>query len=219
MKSDGIVLRKYLLASIADGTLTRGAQVPAERSLAARFGLSRAAVRDVLLALQAEGHLDRRHGSGTFVAGAVPLRPGGTETVDVSPAQLMEARLAIEPQFADLVVAHATAADLATIEACNRRTADADSSDAFGEWNRRLHRAIAAATHNDFLIRVFGLVIESQQHPAWGELTGRAISPALRKEYQCEHDAIVDALKARNVVAARNAISGHLRHARLALLG
>lgn len=218
MKAGIDVLRQFVVVSLADGTLRRGMKLPGERTLAERFGLSRAVVRDALLGLQMEGHVERRHGSGTYVAPTATRRPIGA-AVDVSPAQLMEARLAIEPQFAELVVANATAADLESIEACNRRTAQAETSEAFSHWNGRLHLAIAGATRNDFLIRVFSLVTEAQQHPAWGELSRRPTTAEMRAAYQSEHDAIVLALKARSVDVARTAISAHLRHARRNLLG
>jgi DNA-binding FadR family transcriptional regulator len=131
----------------------------------------------------------------------------------------MEARLAIEPQFAELIVANATSSDFEVVEECNRRTAQAASSEEFREWNARLHQAMAAATRNDFLIHVFGLVTQSLRHSEWGELSQRPTIPQLRNAYQAEHDAIVRALRARNVEAARVGISEHLRHARRNLLG
>lgn len=212
------ILRKFLHNSIANGSISRGDRLPAERALAERFRLSRAAIRDALVLLEAEGQVTRRHGSGTFVtsARAVPNAPSAGN--DVSPSHLMEARLAIEPQFAELVVAHATTADLEAIEECNRRTARATTTEEFSEWNRRLHQAIAAATRNELLVLVFGLVTKAQQHPAWSDISRRPIAAPLRREYQAEHDAIVAALKARNVEAARRAIYNHLRHARRTLI-
>jgi len=213
-------LQKYLLSSLTDGSFKRGSRLPAERVLADRFRHPRAAIRDALVVLQAEGFIERRHGSGTYVTGSRGrYRNLPFENTDVSPAHLMEARLSLEPQFAELVVANATAADFAIIEDCNRHTASSATAEAFSHWNRRLHQAIAAATRNEFLIQVFALVARAQQHPAWGEMNRRPTSPELRRAYQKEHDRIVIALKSRNVEAARAAISAHLKHAREVLLG
>jgi DNA-binding FadR family transcriptional regulator len=212
-------LQKYLLSSLADGSLTRGSRLPSERVLAHRFHFPRGGIRDALAVLQAEGFVERRHGSGTFVTGSRGRYPSLLDNGDVSPADLLEARLALEPQFAELVVANATTADFAIIEDCNRHTAGATTAEQFSYWNRRLHQAIAAATRNEFLIQVFGLVARAQQHPSWGELSRRPTSRELRREYQKEHDRIVMSLRARNVEAARAAISNHLKHARQVLLG
>jgi DNA-binding FadR family transcriptional regulator len=215
-------LRKFFVNSFADGSIRPGARLPAERELAERFRFSRAAIRDALVIIEAEGHVERRHGSGTYLVG-VRGQVGSTgpkgSSNDVSPAHLMEARLAIEPQFAELVVANATAADFESIDRCNRQTALAATSAEFREWNSRLHQAIAAATRNDFLIQVFRLVTEAQRDSTWGELSKRPTTPALRREYQREHDAIVATLKSRNVEGARAAIAHHLKHARKNLLG
>jgi DNA-binding FadR family transcriptional regulator len=212
------LLRKHVVSALSDGSMRRGMRLPGERALAERLGLSRTAVRDALLGLQMEGLVERRHGSGTYIA-ASSVRSAASTVADVSPAQLMEARLAIEPQFAELVVANATATDLEAIEVCNRRTAQAETSEAFSHWNRRLHLAIAGATRNEFLISVFSLVTQAQQHPAWGELSRQPTTAAMRAAYQREHDEIVAALRARNVDVARMAIAKHLRHARHNLLG
>ena len=220
MDSTAATIRKFILESLANGSISRGGRLPAERALSERFSASRAAIRDVLAMLENEGLIERRHGSGTYATGARASATGsGMNEYDVSPSHLMEARLAIEPQFAELVVAHATAADFEVIEECNRRTGQATTTEEFSEWNRRLHQSIAAATRNELLIQVFGLVTKAQRHPAWGELSRRPIGQALRREYQAEHEKSVASLKARNVEAARGAISSHLRHARRTLLG
>ena len=206
-------LRQFLLEGLDDGSLTRGSRLPSERELASSFALPRAAVRDALLALELEGYVERRAGSGTFVA-RTRVRAATRSLPDISPAQVMEARLAIEPQFAELVVLNATTADLEVIDRCNRHTAAASTAQEFRHWNGKLHHAIAAATRNEFLITVFGLVLEAQQHPTWGALMQQSVPLTLRREYQKEHDAIVNALKARDVALARQAMATHLRHAR-----
>jgi len=216
------VIRRYFLHAVTDGHLSRGSRLPSERSLALRFNLPRSAVRGALFLLETAGYLERRRGSGTYVTAtrssvSDALRLTGQS--DVSPAHLVEARLAIEPQFAELIVANATSTDFDLIDECNRGTAAATTAAGFREWNARLHHAIAAATRNEFLIQVFGLVIKAQRHPAWGELITAPTTPAMRQAYQRDHDAIVAALRARDVVLARDAMRAHLRHARRNLLG
>ncbi len=215
-------VREFVQWSIDEGRLLRGERLPSERVLAERLGLSRGAVRESLSVLEAEGLVRRRHGSGTYVNATVMRAMPGTASgaaIDVSPAQLMEARLLLEPQFAELVVANATAADLALIERCNRGTDTADDWDEFNRWNAEFHQAIAAATHNDFLTQVFALVRRAQQQGQWGALSKTPASPELMRAYRREHNAIVQALRDRHVEAARTAIRDHLRHARHNLLG
>jgi len=50
------------------GALEPGARIPSERDLAAQWGVARMTARKAIETLTVEGWLDRRHGSGTFVA-------------------------------------------------------------------------------------------------------------------------------------------------------
>jgi GntR family transcriptional regulator/MocR family aminotransferase len=61
-----------LRTAIASGRLRAGERLPASRALAASLGVSRTVVTAAYAQLYAEGWLDGRHGSGTFVADGVP---------------------------------------------------------------------------------------------------------------------------------------------------
>jgi DNA-binding FadR family transcriptional regulator len=214
-------VREYIVNAMDDGSLRPGGRLPAERELAERFGVPRNTVRKTLAQLEAEGHITRHVGRGTFLA-----RPtSGTATgaagaaSHISPAELMEARLRLEPALAELVVTHATAADFERMEVCLERAERAPTLDAFELWDAALHEAIAAATHNTFVARVLGMVTAARQQAEWGKLKDRIVTPQRRLRYQEEHRAIVAALKARDGEQARRAILAHLQHARRNLFG
>ena len=61
-------IREYILEQIRTGALRQGQRVPSERELCRRFGVSRMTVRQALDRLTWEGLLERRQGSGTYVA-------------------------------------------------------------------------------------------------------------------------------------------------------
>ena len=52
---------------IAAGEFPPGSRLPAERKLAKRFGVSRPTLREALIALEVEGYVDVRPGSGIVV--------------------------------------------------------------------------------------------------------------------------------------------------------
>jgi GntR family transcriptional regulator len=60
-------VRHGLLADLVNGTTPVGTKLPNEQEIAARFGVSRATVREAVGGLVESGYLLRRHGSGTFV--------------------------------------------------------------------------------------------------------------------------------------------------------
>ena len=61
-----------LRAAVAGNRLRAGERLPSSRSLAASLGVSRTVVTNAYLQLFAEGWLEGRHGSGTYVAQDYP---------------------------------------------------------------------------------------------------------------------------------------------------
>src|SRR5690606_31534417 len=109
------------------------------------------AVRKSLTVLEAEGWIVRHVGRGTFLALSSDRTEPGAMAVpdpDTSPAQLIEARLVVEPSIVELAVANATTADLLHVVECWRAGTEATALADFDRWDRSLHRAIARATHN-----------------------------------------------------------------------
>ena len=215
-------IREFITSGATDGTLAPGARLPTERELARRFAVPRNAVRKTLAQLEAEGSITRHVGRGTFLA----PRPGvGTAEVEsdsvsnTSPAELMEARLRLEPALAELIATNATPADFERMEMCLGKAARATTLDEFELWDAALHKALAAATHNRFVIRVLDMVTAVRQQAEWGKLKDRIVTPERRIKYQEEHRDIVGALKDRDAERARTFIVTHLQHARRNLFG
>jgi DNA-binding FadR family transcriptional regulator len=210
-------IRDFIMNAAAEGTLAPGARLPTERELAKRFAVPRTTVRKTLTQLEAEGSITRHVGRGTFLAGTTtpsPERFHPESFSNTSPAELMDARLRIEPAVAELIVTHATPDDFERMEACLDKAEHAATLDEFEVWDAALHQALATATHNHLVIQVLDMVAAVRKQAAWGKLKDRIVTPARRLEYQQEHREIVRALKARDGERARDAIVAHLQHAR-----
>jgi GntR family transcriptional regulator, transcriptional repressor for pyruvate dehydrogenase complex len=100
----------HLIKAIEDGRFPVGSRLPTEQQLAEQFDVSRASVREALSCLQFEGYVTPRQGSRTLVTslvprGAVQNRPGRAGKSRFSVADLMEARLTLEPQVLALAAA------------------------------------------------------------------------------------------------------------------
>ena len=211
-------IRDFIVQGAAEGSLAPGAKLPTEREFAHRFGLPRNAVRNTLARLEADGTIARHVGRGTFLAAPADAR-AAAPAAHISPAELMEARLRIEPALAELIVTNATAADFERMETCLDRAERAATLDDFELWDAALHQAMARASHNRLVIRVLEMVTAVRQQSEWGKLKDRIVTPERRLKYQEEHRAIVAALKARDGVRARAAVFAHLQHARRNLFG
>jgi len=213
-------IREFVMAAAAGGTLAPGARLPTERELAKRFAIPRNAVRKTLAQLEAEGSITRHVGRGTFLAMRGGSNTHGFDgTAHTSPAELMEARLRLEPALAELIVTNATPADFERMEMCLDKAERAATLDEFELWDAALHQAIASATHNRFVIRVLDMVTAVRQQAEWGKLKDRIVTPERRLRYQQEHRNIVRALRERDAERARACITEHLQHARRNLFG
>src|SRR5882724_9789463 len=67
-----VQISAQLLDAVAGGVLCAGDRLPSSRDLAATLGVSRTVVTNAYARLFAEGWLEGRHGSGTYVADVTP---------------------------------------------------------------------------------------------------------------------------------------------------
>lgn len=215
-------LRDTLLKHLKSGTWRAGHRLPTERALCEQFGLGRSAVRRVLAQLKEAGLITQTVGSGTYVteqaAGLLPAL-GGTPLATTSPAELMEARMALEPAIVELVVRNATPADFARMTQCCEQAEQATTLDEFEHWDGLLHEVIAEAAHNSFISTVFRLMNQARAQGEWGMLKRKSVTPERRAAYQREHRALVAALRERDLATALAHTRDHLLHVRRNLLG
>lgn len=215
-------LRDTLLDRLKSGTWRAGHRIPTERALCEQFGLGRSAVRRVLAQLKEAGLITQTVGSGTYVteqaAGLLPAL-GATPLATTSPAELMEARMALEPAIVELVVRNAKPADFARMTQCCDQAEQATTLDEFEHWDGLLHEVIAEAAHNSFISTVFRLMNQARAQGEWGMLKRKSVTPERRAAYQREHRALVAALRERDLAAAQAQTHAHLLHVRRNLLG
>ncbi len=216
-------LRDLILDKLRSRAWQAGQRLPTERALSAEFGVSRSTVRRVLLDFKRQRLITQTVGSGTYVSPDAPVALAELQpalvTRSVSPAELMSARLVLEPAVVEMVIGNATEADFARMDECNRRAEAARTLEQFETWDAALHESIAAAAHNHFMVAVFRLMNEVREQGEWGVMKRRSATPERRLEYQAEHRALVAALRQRDAVSARRLCLAHLVHVRTNMLG
>jgi DNA-binding FadR family transcriptional regulator len=202
---------------IAEHDIRPGGRLPTERDLAQRSGQSRTVVRRALGILEAEGRIVRHIGRGTFLAPPGRSQDAGGAAA-TSPAEVMAVRLLIEPQMVPLAVVAATPADIAEIQRCLDGGEAAEGYEDFEMWDVALHRACAAATHNNLLMSVMQMINGAREHPLWGTLKRRSSTPERRQAYKRDHRDIARALTERNAEAGQAAMRQHLLRVRANIL-
>lgn len=202
-------LARRLIAELASGQYVVGDRLPAERELSVQFGVSRPTVREAVIALEVQGLVDVRVGSGAYVK-----RLPGKDDIpgfNVSAFELTEARLLFEGEAAALAATQITEEGLEELEqlvqeiaAENEKPRGAEKSD------RDFHLAIARATRNTAVYEAVERLWELRAVSPESALLHEKARTANIKPVVDEHRAILDALRGRDPVAARAAMRAHL---------
>ena len=204
-------IARQLSDLIAAGEFTPGQRLPAERQLAQQLGVSRPSVREALIALEIEGKVEVRVGSGVFVTAPRPQPALPPMTEGEGPFELLEARRLVEAETAAWAARSATADEIAEIGAAvdeleRRSTADLSPDPP----DRDFHLAIARSTHNGPLASVVQLLWDRGRGELWRQMEKHFQTPALRAATVRDHRAIYKAIEGRDPRAARRAMHRHL---------
>jgi DNA-binding FadR family transcriptional regulator len=210
------MIANQIASKIRAGEFLPGRRLPSERELAGRLQVSRTSVREALIALELEGYVEVRVGTGVFVLASREGGGYGGETAgstahplhgDIGPFELISAHLLVEPECAALATKNASEAQIAAIEAAGRAMEGSETPTAH---NRAFHIAIAEATGNAALVvTVTNLWNLRDSSAIYDKLEPHFVARKVRQVAEIEHDAIIKTILARNPVAARRAMRTH----------
>jgi len=194
---------------IARGEFPAGARLPAERELAASFGVSRASVREAIISLEMSGLVEVRVGTGIFVMPKVRVVEGAKDA-GPGPFELLAARKLVEGEIAALAARNATPEHaLALRRSVERLEARVDDFVAEEAEDRDFHLLLAKATRNGSLELVV-LGLWNQRAELWGRLQRHFHTDDLARRTIRDHAAIAAAVEARDPDGARAAMHRHL---------
>lgn len=198
-----------LAAKIAAGDYPLHQRLPSERELALSYEVSRPTIREALIALELDGLVDVRMGSGVYVIAKYP-RGGVAGVTDVGPFELLEARRAIEAEACALAAPRVTDEDLAELETLLQEINAGADLDISEDADRRFHLKIAECTGNSAMQSVVEMLWESRKRSPQSKLLAHKAHEAGVGPDIDDHAVILEALKRRDPVAARNAMRSHL---------
>jgi DNA-binding FadR family transcriptional regulator len=198
------VSSKRLYRQIADqlaelvrkGEFKPGDRLPSERDLSQQFNVSRASVREALIALEIDGLVDVRVGLGVFV-NAAP---------------------AANSQAAALAARDGSARDHARIrETLQLMAQEVGESGAGLNADALFHLRIAEASGNSALAHLVHQLWSFRDSAMFRKLDEHFDSPERHEEAIEEHRRVIDAIERRDVEGARAAMVVHLDTVRAAL--
>ena len=199
-------LARRLIAELASGRFAVGDRLPAERELSMHYAVSRPTVREAMIALEVQGLVEVRVGSGAYVK----RLPGKNDIpgFNISAIELTEARLLFEAEAAALAATQVSDAELAElVEEIERENANPHGTE---KADRAFHLAIARATRNAAVLEAIERLWDLRAVSPESALLHEKARSANIKPVVDEHTAVLDALKAHDPVAARAAMRAHL---------
>ena len=202
-----------LRSLIAAGEWPVGGRLPAERDLAGQLGVSRPSVREALIALEVEGLVAVRPGSGIEVVAREAPALSARLDLDFGPFEIIRARQLVE---CELAARAALTLDAAGVRAL-RQTLDWMAADmAQGRppvrGDRAFHLRIAEAAGNGPLLRTVTELFDERNNPLFEQLGHHFETAPTWRLALAEHQAVIAAIASANADAARAAMHQHLQN-------
>ncbi len=197
---------------IRRGEYKPGERLPPERDLARQLEVSRPSVREALIALEVEGYVEVRVGSGVYVtqrrpaARSVDPLPG-----DSGPFELISARRLLESECAALAARQANPAQIRRMRAAltamerDRRRAVMPLDN-----DRRFHLEIAEGSGNSALALAVRTLWDQRTGPLFLRLERHFDTPDLWAAAIAEHNAVMSAIEDHDSSGARAAMRRHM---------
>ena len=200
-----------LVNYVREKGLKPGDSIPTTRSLAAKFGVNSATLREALRQLEATGGILLRHGSGIFVGPnldrlllANPTSPAVSMEMAI---QLINARLAIEPQIAALAALNYSTDDLAVLSEALPVSRQPVTEGPRNLPSPNFHRALAAASRNVILFEIIDSILTAYR---WEQHTIRVVFADRERDHQ-QHVSIFDAVSDRDPHRSALLTEAHLK--------
>jgi GntR family transcriptional repressor for pyruvate dehydrogenase complex len=213
--SDRLALR--LSQQIESGALRPGDRLPTEQQLATLHGVSRTVVREAVHQLKSRALVVSRQGSGVFVATAPAHQPLAFDPRVLESVQavvhVVEVRRVLEGEIASLAAERASRSQVAALRRALKAidTAVAEGRDGVAE-DLAFHALIGEACGNPQFRLLLGFLAQYLREGMRITRGNEARRIDFMRAVQLEHRAIVEAIAARDPVAARRCATDHILH-------
>ena len=206
-----------LRREISSGTLGYHERLPAERVLAASYGVARGTVREAFNQLADDGLVEVRPGSGTYVL-VNTFDTANAVIENANPLELIDTRFALEPHICRLAVLYARPAEL---DRADKLLAQMDNCvndlERFSAADTAFHTLLAKTTGNQLLIWIVEQINGVRNQKQWAQMRRMTLTKKTISQYNLHHRQIINAIRAREPEQAATIMQDHLGSARLSL--
>ena len=233
-------IAEQLRAGMLSGEFAVGSRLPAERDLSKQLSVSRSSVREALIALEVEGWVEVRTGSGIYVldrSNINAINKIASKSINTSasgefegenalstalktewgPLELIRARRVVEGETAAIAALQAKRKDIDVMsKALRMMQTEATAGILPLDGDRAFHTAIVQASGNEVLIDTVQSFWDSRRGPIFERLVGYFETMQSWQAAIAEHSAILEAIQNHDAAAARTAMHAHMdkSHAR-----
>ncbi|UVM70101.1 MULTISPECIES: FadR/GntR family transcriptional regulator [Pseudomonas] len=200
-------LRSY----IAQGDFKAGSRLPPERDLTQLLGVSRPSLREALIALEIDGDIEIKMGSGVYVRARSTDGKSQAMPLGESPSELMQARALIEGESVILACLHGKKSDHRYLQECidAMRASIANGLPPL-EDDRKFHQRLAKMTGNSALVRIITALFDERHTPISAHLSKHSENALTWEAAVVEHEAILRAVVNKDVLGAQTSMRQHL---------
>lgn len=195
---------------ILEGNYSHEERLPAERNLAEEFKVSRGTIRTALQNLEEQNLVTRKIGSGTYVTHRELSSQHDISSI-TSPLEMVEVRIAIEPQMVRLAITNASHRDLEelrnALRECEECGGDAEK---FARADTAFHMALAQCSKNKLMYWVYERISEVRRYSQWRIMKAKLLTPERIDYYNDQHRALYEAIASRDANEAIGVIKQHL---------
>jgi DNA-binding FadR family transcriptional regulator len=199
---------------IFSGGMKPGDQLPSERELCEKFGVSRTVIREAMKSLSARGFIVIEAGRGVFVKQVTieDLTNSLNQFLhfsDTELSDLLDVRELLESRIVEMAALRATEEDLAQMEKALEALNEEEDINSYLEGDLAFHSALAMATHSDIYVGLINSIVAFLFDV---RLQGFIVGGT--KRGRVDHWEIYKAVKSKNPEIAKEAMLGHLDHVR-----
>ena len=195
---------------IVDGVYPPGSRLPGERSLAERFNVGRGTIREAAVALQTQGYISIKTGSGAYVLD--PTERESQRLPNVSASDLTKARMLFESEAAALAARNISDETLKHLDRQIKTMASNDPSDneASQQADREFHLTIAKASGNSAVQHIIEILWQMRNElPNVRAVHASICSRESAAARAADHTEILVALRKHDPLGARLAMQKH----------